>query len=211
MKNDYCELTQEQIHALPDRFKGFLLAPFQFNLQSNGYVSVPERTFREMIAVISEFAVQVGTVSTPPATSTPKAGAEDMPTETDKKIADAARKLSSEFFNGGIKTNMEIAGLWELVKQTDTANPPTTVAIDQEATPHWMPITAPGQVKVGTKLRFTIGDKAHNETAKLILQPGTDQEEIIYNKSRNFYLITSMSIRNEGSQKNVEFLAGSAK
>lgn len=71
----------------------------------------------------------------------------------------------------------------------------------------WHPITAPGQVKVGTKLRFTIGDDKYSETAKLILHPGTDKEEIIYNKPQNYYLITSMCMANKGSQKNVEFFA----
>jgi hypothetical protein len=73
----------------------------------------------------------------------------------------------------------------------------------------WQPITQPGQVKLGDKLRFNIGDEKYGETAKVILYPGTDREEIIYNKSRNFYLITSMAIQNKGSQKNVEFLSAS--
>lgn len=71
----------------------------------------------------------------------------------------------------------------------------------------WLPITAPGQVKVGTKLRFTIGSEKYSETAKLILHAGTDEEEIIYNKRQNYYLITSMCMENKGSQKNVEYLA----
>ena len=58
MKNDYCELSQDQIHALPDRFKGFLLSPFQFNLR-NGMVAVPEDTFKEMIDIIAECAAAV--------------------------------------------------------------------------------------------------------------------------------------------------------
>lgn len=79
-------------------------------------------------------------------------------------------------------------------------------AAQGERQPGWQPITAPGQVKAGTKLRFTIGDDKYSETAKLILHPGTDKEEIIYNKRQNYYLITSMSIANKGSQRNVEFL-----
>lgn len=65
-------------------------------------------------------------------------------------------------------------------------------------------------MKVGDKLRFTIGDEKYSEVAKLILHPGTDQEEIIYNKRRNYYLITSMAIANRGSQKNVRVLAAIA-
>ena len=71
----------------------------------------------------------------------------------------------------------------------------------------WLPITAPGQVAVGDKVRFTIGDAEYHETVKQILDPGTDKEELIYNKRRNYYLITSMAIANKGSQKNVMVLA----
>lgn len=74
--------------------------------------------------------------------------------------------------------------------------------------PGWQPITAPGQVTVGDKLRFTIGDEPYNETVKEVLHPGTDKEELIYNKRKNYYLITSMSINNTGSQRNVLFEKG---
>jgi hypothetical protein len=87
----------------------------------------------------------------------------------------------------------------------------TAPAVQPEMAKHlqartWQPITKPGQVKVGDKLRFTIGDDKFSETAKVILHAGTDREEIIYNKRRNYYLITSLSIKNSGSSKNVEFL-----
>jgi hypothetical protein len=75
----------------------------------------------------------------------------------------------------------------------------------------WQRITKPGQVNVGTKLRFTIGDDRYSATARLILDAGTDREEIIYNKRQNYYLITSMAIENKGSQKNVEFLSAAMK
>lgn len=55
MKNDFCDLPQEAINDLPERFKGFLLSPFQFN-RSDGFVQVPEDTFKEMVAIIAEYA-----------------------------------------------------------------------------------------------------------------------------------------------------------
>ncbi|WP_439684820.1 hypothetical protein MNJPNG_04760 [Cupriavidus oxalaticus] len=70
----------------------------------------------------------------------------------------------------------------------------------------WQPITAPGQVSIGDKLHFTIGDTEYRETVKDLIDPGTDREEIIYNIRRNYYLITSMCMQNKGSQKNVRFL-----
>lgn len=91
-------------------------------------------------------------------------------------------------------------------------NESTQQAARQQAAtvPGWQRITAPGQVKVGTKLRFNLGDYKYIRTAKLILHPGTDKEEIIYNKRQNYYLITSMAIANRGSQKNCEFLGAAA-
>lgn len=58
MKNEYCELPQKEIRALPPRFQGFLLSPFQWNLRE-GMVAVPEDTFKEMIDIITEYALQV--------------------------------------------------------------------------------------------------------------------------------------------------------
>jgi hypothetical protein len=63
MKNDYCQLPQQQILALPARFQGFLLSPFQFNL-CGGMVAVPEDTFQEMIEIIAEYATQVAAADT---------------------------------------------------------------------------------------------------------------------------------------------------
>lgn len=57
MKNDYCDLPHRQIRALPARFQGLLLSPFQFNLR-NGMVAVPEDTFKEMIDLITEYATR---------------------------------------------------------------------------------------------------------------------------------------------------------
>jgi len=69
----------------------------------------------------------------------------------------------------------------------------------------WQPITGAGQVKAGDALQFTIGDDRYSEVAKEILHAGTSVEEILYNKKRNYYLITSMAMENKGSQKNVRF------
>lgn len=56
MKNKYCDLPQAEIHKLPERFKGFLLSGFQYNLK-DGFILVPEDTFKEMIDIIAEYAV----------------------------------------------------------------------------------------------------------------------------------------------------------
>jgi|GEM_PF-6256636 len=69
----------------------------------------------------------------------------------------------------------------------------------------WKPVTGPGQVRVRQRLRFTIGDKAHTATVKEIIKPGTDNEEIVYDRGRNFYFITSMVVSGTSHHKNVEF------
>ena len=71
----------------------------------------------------------------------------------------------------------------------------------------WIPLISAGQVKKGMKLRFKIGDKTYHEKAKLILNPGTSNEEVIYNIKQNYYFITSMVIAGHSSSKEVEFLA----
>jgi hypothetical protein len=74
----------------------------------------------------------------------------------------------------------------------------------------WQPVTAPGQVRKGDKLRFKIGDKEYSERAKLILHAGTDKEEVIYDKGRNFYFITAMVMSGFSNHKCVEVLAAAA-
>jgi hypothetical protein len=71
----------------------------------------------------------------------------------------------------------------------------------------WQPLTKAGQIQKGDKLRFTCGDKAFEETARLILEPDTDKEEVVYNIRQNFYFITSMAIKGTSSHKGVEFIA----
>ena len=69
----------------------------------------------------------------------------------------------------------------------------------------WKPMTSAGQVRVGDRLRFTIGDNTYNERVKQVLHAGTGKEEVIYNKRQNFYFITSMVLNGTSSTKNVEF------
>lgn len=90
-----------------------------------------------------------------------------------------------------------------------TASAPAEAELVAEAprSREWQPVTEPGQVRKGDKLRFKIGDKAYNERAKLILHPGTAKEEVIYDKGRNFYFITAMVMSGSSNHKCVEVLA----
>lgn len=73
--------------------------------------------------------------------------------------------------------------------------------------PCWVPLYGAGQIKKGDKLRFICGGKQYTEKAKLILNPGTDKEEVIYNIRQNFYFITSMAVNGTSSHRNVEVFA----
>lgn len=75
------------------------------------------------------------------------------------------------------------------------------------AIPAWQPVTKPGEVKVGDRLRFNIGGTNFSETVKKVLNPGSDGEEIIYNLRLNYYFITSLAVKSKGGYRNVEFLA----
>ena len=66
----------------------------------------------------------------------------------------------------------------------------------------WVPLTLPGMVKQGDFIRFDLSGKQLIKRVKEVLNPGTEKEEIIYNRKRNYYLITSMAINGLSYQKN---------
>ncbi|WP_153576575.1 hypothetical protein [Pseudomonas aeruginosa] len=67
----------------------------------------------------------------------------------------------------------------------------------------WQPLTAVGQVEIGDLLRFTVGGKEIEAPAVLVIAPGDPKEEIIYNRGKNHYFITSMAVDGTSSHKNV--------
>jgi hypothetical protein len=139
-------------------------------------------------------------------------GCATFPLPTDLILAIIERLERAEAANKRYSVCMNTSGVDDLYARANSANArvkeleaagqrqPVAVSV-------WQAVTKPGQVKVGDKLRFTIGDDKYSATATLILHAGTDAEEIIYNKRKNYYLITSMAIANRGSQKSVEFLS----
>ncbi|ROL64575.1 hypothetical protein [Pseudomonas vranovensis] len=67
----------------------------------------------------------------------------------------------------------------------------------------WQPITAPGQVQEGDWLSFTVAGGFICAQARLIINPGTPREEIIYNRQKNHYFVTSMAIDGTSTHKGV--------
>lgn len=77
--------------------------------------------------------------------------------------------------------------------------------------PEWKPLTNYGQVKVGDRIMFELCGTTVKRTIGEILFGGTDKEEMIYDRGRNYYIITSMALKGEGSQKNVRYFPKSAQ
>ncbi|WP_311061463.1 hypothetical protein [Pseudomonas aeruginosa] len=67
-------------------------------------------------------------------------------------------------------------------------------AIPAQVVPKWQPLTGPGQVKKGDLLQFTLSGKEIEAPAQLIINEGTGKEEIVYNRGKNHYFITSMAV-----------------
>lgn len=69
---------------------------------------------------------------------------------------------------------------------------------------NWEHLRTSGQIKIGDKIRFTVGGETTKTMVKEVLHPGTDQEEIIYSLTRNFYFITKMALDGSSTHKNVQ-------
>ncbi|UVL59257.1 hypothetical protein LOY54_14440 [Pseudomonas sp. B21-032] len=67
----------------------------------------------------------------------------------------------------------------------------------------WQPVTAPGQIQEGAWLSFTVAGSFICAQARLIINPGTAREEIIYNRQKNHYFVTSMAIDGTSTHKGV--------
>lgn len=144
---------------------------------------------------------------TPPDATEAQGGFLVRVTPTDPEYADVHPQLALE---DALRVNPHgwpDGFQFEILEQSKVPNLGNlAVQGEDSARLEWRRITAPGQVKVGDKLRFMIGDVLFNERVKQIINEGRADEELIYNKRRNFYVITSNAITNFGS-KNVEFLA----
>ncbi|MNJ72929.1 hypothetical protein D3C77_696480 [compost metagenome] len=67
----------------------------------------------------------------------------------------------------------------------------------------WQPIAAPGQIQEGDWLSFSVAGSFICAQARLIISPGTAREEIIYNRQKNHYFVTSMAIDDTSTHRGV--------
>lgn len=67
----------------------------------------------------------------------------------------------------------------------------------------WRPLELAGQIQQGDWLSFTVAGSFFCAQAKLIIYPGTDKEEIVYNRQKNQYFVTSMAVDGTSTHKGV--------
>lgn len=60
-----------------------------------------------------------------------------------------------------------------------------------------------GQVQVGDKIRFAFNGDVITRRVAEVLNAGTEREEIIYSRKKNFYIVTKMALEGKGHAKNV--------
>lgn len=81
---------------------------------------------------------------------------------------------------------------------------------DADAVQEWQDMTGYGQVKVGDFISFFIGDHHFGEKVKIVLNAGTDREELIYNKKKNYYVICKNVLTGFGNVKKFRYFANCA-
>ena len=68
-------------------------------------------------------------------------------------------------------------------------------------------LTNSGQIQPGDTIHCEFKGKSQKYRAKEVLNAGTDQEEILLNKKKNLYFITSMAVEGTSWAKNVRFVS----
>lgn len=63
----------------------------------------------------------------------------------------------------------------------------------------------PGQIQAGDMIRFTVAGRRMEGVVREVLNAGRDDEEIIYNRKRNHFFITSMAVNGTSTHKHVVF------
>lgn len=67
----------------------------------------------------------------------------------------------------------------------------------------WQPLTAPGQIQVGDWLSFMVSGRFICAPVRLVIDAGTDREEVVYNRGKNHYFVTSMAVDGTSTHKGV--------
>jgi hypothetical protein len=76
------------------------------------------------------------------------------------------------------------------------------------AIPESWRLTKVGQIKVGDVISMVMAGRRICTSAKEVLNAGTDREEVIYNRKKNHYFITSMVLNGTSNHKEVFIIPG---
>lgn len=117
-----------------------------------------------------------------------------------------------EAIPAGVLTAIRVAGLtlmktqhgYQIVKLGQVESQSAVPKVGQRG---WLPLTSLGQIKAGDVLTFLTANEQITVIAELVLNPGTDHEEVIYNLAENLYFISRKVIDRTSHAKNVRFLS----
>lgn len=93
--------------------------------------------------------------------------------------------------------------LRHMAKDLDSTAPASSDPSAPHEEARWHPLTAPGQIQEGDRLSFRVGSSFICARARQIIASGTDKEEVVYNRKKNHYFLTSMAVDGTSSHKNV--------
>lgn len=73
----------------------------------------------------------------------------------------------------------------------------------------WLPLNRTGQVRAGDWISFKHGAEMICAKVCEIINQGTDAEEVIYDRRKNYYFITSVALGDSSNHKFIFVLAAS--
>lgn len=140
-------------------------------------------------------------------------------------VGAAAGKRGEPCAQAAPQDNISVLEAWEAIGHDGGCNPSkdellsslrymaelatkqVTPQPEQNGLDRWSPLTAPGQIKAGDWLSFTVAGEFKCAKVKKVLHGGTDREEIIWNRRRNYYFVTRMALDGTSTHKRVMIAA----
>jgi hypothetical protein len=101
---------------------------------------------------------------------------------------------------------VKLTGPQEWLDELAKATQPATAKVDA-----WVPLKQAGQIELGDWLCFTVAGKFICAQAREILNAGTKAEEVIYNRQKNHFFVTSMAVDGTSTHKGVLVAKARAK
>lgn len=129
----------------------------------------------------------------------------DMPKSVERRLFDDADPDGYLEGDGDWCDNNPEVVAW-LIENHEAIRAALSASAEPSAPPEqseWHPLTAPGQIQEGDRLSFKVGSSFICARARQIIALGTDKEEVVYNRKKNHYFVTSMAVDGTSSHKNV--------